>query len=61
MLNDFDTSLDSRVSFPEFHNGISRWLDEARGSRPPTREAGPGTIKYLTDFHEVCSVGRLLL
>lgn len=61
VLKDFDTSLDSRVSFPEFHNGISRWLEEARGSRPATSEAGPGTIKYLTDFHEQTKREHLLL
>lgn len=61
VMKDFDTSLDARISFAEFHNGIARWLEEARGSRAPSREAGPGTMKYLDDYHEVCSVCRLVL
>ena len=52
-MKDFDTSRDSLISFDEFSYGISRWLDEAKGSR--ASQAGPGTMKYLEDFHEVCA------
>ncbi|XP_027127454.1 sodium/calcium exchanger NCL [Coffea arabica] len=50
VMKDFDTSRDSLISFDEFSYGISRWLDEAKGSR--ASQAGPGTMKYLEDFHE---------
>lgn len=50
VMKDFDTSRDCQISFDEFLNGISRWLDEAKGSR--ASQAGPGTMKYLNDFHE---------
>ena len=55
VMSDFDTSLDSQISFPEFVEGIKRWLEEARGSNSSSR-AGPETMKYLDDFHEVCAV-----
>lgn len=55
VMKDFDTSEDSLINFPEFFSGIERWLKEARGSIA-SYQAGPGTMKYLTDFHEVCAV-----
>ncbi|KAL3508730.1 hypothetical protein ACH5RR_028131 [Cinchona calisaya] len=51
VMKDFDTSQDSQINFLEFFNAIERWLLEARGSRASS-QAGPGTIKYINDFHE---------
>lgn len=52
VMKDFDTSLDCQIDLQEFICGIEKWLEEARRSGPPSREAGAGTIKYLDDFHK---------
>lgn len=40
VMKDFDTSLDSRVEFDEFVDGVGRWLQEASGNS-------------IDDFHRV--------
>ncbi|KAE9456386.1 hypothetical protein C3L33_11712, partial [Rhododendron williamsianum] len=52
VMSDFDTSHDERIDFPEFVNGISKWLGEAKSSGVDSHDAGPDTIKYLDDFHQ---------
>ncbi|XP_060209295.1 sodium/calcium exchanger NCL-like [Lycium barbarum] len=52
LMKDFDTSHDQRVELSEFIAGVSKWLNEARGSKVPSPEAGPDTMKYLGDLHE---------
>lgn len=54
VMSDFDTSHDERIDFPEFVNGISKWLGEAKSSGVDSHDAGPDTIKYLDHFHLVC-------
>lgn len=55
-MKDFDTSHDQRIEKSEFIAGVAKWLNEARGSKAPSIEAGPDTMKYLADMHEVCWV-----
>ncbi|GAA0170532.1 transporter [Lithospermum erythrorhizon] len=52
VMRDFDTSGDSKIEFSEFVNGVRKWLEEAKGARAASLEAGPETMKYLDDFHE---------
>ncbi|CAL5390757.1 unnamed protein product [Camellia sinensis] len=52
VMNAFDTSNDYKIDLLEFNNGISKWLDEAKQAGAPSREASPGTMKYLDDFHK---------
>lgn len=54
LMKDFDTSHDHRVEMSEFIAGVTKWLTEARGSEASSPEAGPDTMKYLDDLHEVC-------
>lgn len=54
VLKDFDTSSDEKLDLKEFIAGVEKWLYEARSSNGSSREAGPDTMKYLDDFHEVC-------
>lgn len=54
LLKDFDTSHDQQIELSEFIAGVTKWLTEARGSKAPSAEAGPDTVKYLNDLHEVC-------
>lgn len=56
LMKNFDTSHDQRVELSEFIAGVSKWLNEARGSNAPSPETGAGTVKYLGDLHEVCQV-----
>ncbi|MED6218770.1 hypothetical protein PIB30_029738 [Stylosanthes scabra] len=51
IMNDFDTSRNQLVEESEFVNGVCRWLDRARGSRPASGDAGPHTVKFLSNFH----------
>ncbi|KAL1299598.1 hypothetical protein HN51_044142 [Arachis hypogaea] len=51
IMNDFDTSRNELVDEEEFVNGVCRWLDRARGSRPASGDAGPHTVKFLSNFH----------
>lgn len=44
VMSDFDTSHDERIDFPEFVNGITKWLGEAKGSGEDS----------LDNFHLVC-------
>ncbi|KAG9159504.1 hypothetical protein Leryth_022754 [Lithospermum erythrorhizon] len=52
VIKDFDTSLDSKIQFTEFLNGVRKWLEKARGPRASSHRAGPETMKYLDNFHE---------
>ncbi|KAF7822661.1 sodium/calcium exchanger NCL-like [Senna tora] len=51
IMQDFDTSRDSRVDVNEFVAGICRWLQRARRSQAASGDAGPHTMKFLSDFH----------
>ncbi|XP_061349649.1 sodium/calcium exchanger NCL [Gastrolobium bilobum] len=51
IIEDFDTSQNQLVEEEEFVNGICRWLQKARGSRVASPDAGPHTLKFLSDFH----------
>lgn len=53
IIDDFDTSRDSLVDEEEFFNGINRWLDKAKGTRRASADAGPQTMRFLSDFHQV--------
>ncbi|KAL3849243.1 hypothetical protein ACJIZ3_011125 [Penstemon smallii] len=46
VIRDFDTTLDSKVDLNEFIAGITKWLDEAKGSRGHS-----GSMKYIDEFH----------
>lgn len=52
VMNDFDTSHDNIIDFPEFFNGISKWLGEAKSSGAASVNAGADTMKYLDNFHQ---------
>ncbi|KAL7216739.1 hypothetical protein ACSBR1_028636 [Camellia fascicularis] len=52
VMNDFDTSLDSKIDELEFFVGISKWLNEAKCTWASSVQAGPHTIKYLDNFHQ---------
>ncbi|KAI9085951.1 hypothetical protein K1719_032028 [Acacia pycnantha] len=49
---DFDTSRNSLINEEEFFNGISRWLSKAKRSRRLSADAGPNTMKFLSDFYQ---------
>ncbi|KAK7272570.1 hypothetical protein RJT34_29249 [Clitoria ternatea] len=51
IMDDFDTSRDQLVQQDEFVNGVCRWLQRAQRSRVASGDAGPHTIKFLSDFH----------
>lgn len=51
-MKDFDISNNNRVEFEEFVQGILKWLNVAKQSRG-SRNAGPHTVKFLSDYHEV--------
>lgn len=53
VMKDFDTSQDERVDLTEFHDGITKWLNEAMRAGESAPEAGPRTFKFLNDFHLV--------
>lgn len=60
VMVDFDTSGDSKIDRSEFTNGVAKWLLEARRAGAFPIGARLGTMKYLTDFHEVRFVIRIL-
>ncbi|KAG2372009.1 Sodium/calcium exchanger [Vigna angularis] len=51
IMNDFDTSGNELVDEVEFVNGVSRWLQRAQRARVASGDAGPHTMKFLSDFH----------
>ncbi|WVZ01027.1 hypothetical protein V8G54_027096 [Vigna mungo] len=51
IMNDFDTSGNELVDRVEFVNGVSRWLQRAQRARVASGDAGPHTMKFLSDFH----------
>ncbi|WJX73204.1 hypothetical protein P8452_57013 [Trifolium repens] len=51
IMADFDTSRNQHIDEEEFVNGVCRWLYAARRSRAPAGDAGPHTVKFLSDFH----------
>jgi len=53
IMDDFDTSGNERVDREEFVNGVSRWLQRAQRARVASGDAGPHTMKFLSDFHTV--------
>jgi len=53
IMNDFDTSGNELVDREEFVNGVTRWLQRAQRARVASRDAGPHTMKFLSDFHTV--------
>ncbi|KAL9145821.1 hypothetical protein ABFS82_13G068800 [Erythranthe guttata] len=50
VIKDFDTSLDSQVDLNEFVAGIGKWLEEAKGARGGSNQAG--SMKYIDDYHK---------
>lgn len=54
VMKDFDTSLDEQVDLHEFITGVEKWLYEAKSTNGSSAQAGPNTINYIDDFHEVC-------
>ncbi|KAK1554761.1 hypothetical protein Q3G72_016926 [Acer saccharum] len=61
IMTDFDTSRDSLIDFDEFIEGISKWLNKAKGGRPGSADAGPSAIKVLDDYHEQTKQEHALL
>ncbi|KAG4386112.1 hypothetical protein GLYMA_12G228032v4 [Glycine max] len=51
-MGDFDTSGNELVDQEEFVNGVCRWLQRAQRARVASGDAGPHTMKFLTDFHK---------
>ncbi|GAU29648.1 hypothetical protein TSUD_53000 [Trifolium subterraneum] len=51
IMADFDTSRNQLIDEEEFVNGVCRWLQTAKRSRAPAGDAGPHTVKFLSDFH----------
>ncbi|KAK6946663.1 EF-hand domain [Dillenia turbinata] len=52
VMQDFDTSLDSKLDSEEFVKGISKWLEEAKRSGDASRTVDHNTMKYLSDFDQ---------
>ncbi|KAI9086061.1 hypothetical protein K1719_032138 [Acacia pycnantha] len=52
IIEDFDTSRNSQINEDEFFNGISIWLSKVKRSRRLSADAGPHTMKFLSDFHQ---------
>lgn len=50
LMQEFDTSRDSRVDIHEFFNGVSKWLNVAKRV---ANSSSPSDRKFLTDFHSV--------
>ncbi|XP_050370115.1 sodium/calcium exchanger NCL-like [Argentina anserina] len=48
LMEEFDTSHDSRVDIHEFFNGVSKWLNVAKRV---ANSNSPSDPKFLTDFH----------
>lgn len=53
IMGDFDTSRNQLIDEEEFVSGVCRWLQRARRSRAASGDAGPHTMKFLSDFHVV--------
>ncbi|CAN1249040.1 Sodium/calcium exchanger NCL [Linum perenne] len=53
LMSDFDTSLDAKIDENEFIHGITKWLNEARGTGSGSPDAGPRTMKFINDFHDL--------
>lgn len=53
IMADFDTSRNQLIDEQEFVNGVCRWLQAAQRSRVASGDAGPHTVKFLSDFHTV--------
>ncbi|BFG29104.1 hypothetical protein CerSpe_153780 [Prunus speciosa] len=51
VMEEFDTSHDSRIDLQEFLDGISKWIHEAKRSGDDTSNNDPHTMKFLFDFH----------
>lgn len=51
IMADFDTSRNQHIDEEEFVNGVCRWLLAAQRSRVASGDAGPHTVKFLSDFH----------
>ncbi|KAK2423728.1 Calcium-binding EF-hand family protein [Trifolium repens] len=51
IMTDFDTSRNELIDEEEFVNGVCRWLHAARRTRAPAGDAGPHTVKFLSNFH----------
>ncbi|KAK4387112.1 Sodium/calcium exchanger NCL [Sesamum angolense] len=49
LMNDLDSSRDSRVDLNEFISTVARWLEEAKGAKAPNHT---GSMKFIDDFHE---------
>lgn len=60
VMKDFDISNNNRVEFEEFVQGILKWLNVAKQSRG-SRNAGPHTVKFLSDYHEQTKLEHDLL
>ncbi|CAN1145860.1 Sodium/calcium exchanger NCL [Linum perenne] len=52
LMSDFDTSLDAKIDENEFIHGITKWLNEAKGTGSGSPDAGPRTAKFINDFHD---------
>lgn len=61
LMKDFDTSLDRKIQLSEFIEGVSRWIGEAKRSGDSSNNAGPNTVKYLDNFHQVCCAHLVIL
>lgn len=53
IMVDFDTSNNQLIDEEEFVSGVCRWLQRARGARVASGDAGPHTMKFLSDYHAV--------
>ena len=53
IMEDFDTSRNQLVDEEEFVDGVCRWLHRARRARRASGDAGPHTVKFLSNFHLV--------
>lgn len=51
IMVDFDTSNNQLIDEEEFVSGVCRWLQRARGARVASGDAGPHTMKFLSDYH----------
>ncbi|KAG9150015.1 hypothetical protein Leryth_010063 [Lithospermum erythrorhizon] len=61
VMQDFDTSLDSKIQFTEFVDGVKKWLEKAKGAKASGHKDGPGTTKHLDNFHEETKKEHYLL
>ncbi|KAK4285894.1 hypothetical protein QN277_002525 [Acacia crassicarpa] len=61
IMEEFDTSRDSHIDVGEFVKGITKWLRKVMRSRAATGDAGPRTMKFLSDFRQETERERDLL